>query len=246
MLERGWRVEARELLHITSAKRAPFNLAEPRSRCPKCGHLITAWQNIPIISWLILRGRCHHCGGQVSARYPLVEALTLMMSLVVLGLWGYQWLTAGLLLFTWGLIALTFIDYDTQLLPDQITLPLMWGGILSALAFGHITLVDSIIGAVVGYLVLWALYWAFKLATGKEGMGYGDFKLLAALGAWLGWQTLPAIALIASLAGLIYALVSIILRAMRREEPIAFGPFLATAGWVTLIFREELIGYYLI
>ena len=246
MLETQWRTEARELLHITTAKPAPFNLVEPRSRCPKCGQLISAWQNIPILSWLALRGRCHHCHAAISPRYPFVEALTLALSLVVLGLWGYQWLTAALLLLTWGLIALTFIDYDTQLLPDQITLPLMWCGILSALVFDHLTLADSIVGAVSGYLLLWALYWSFKLLTGKEGMGYGDFKLLAALGAWVGWQALPAVVLIASLVGLLYAVASILLKAMRREEPIPFGPFLATAGWVTLIYRQQLISFYLV
>ena len=247
MLERGWRDEARAILQISDPvdDAEPFNLLVPRSRCPRCQQLISAWQNIPILSWLILRGKCHHCGEPISLRYPAIELLTLIMSSLVLTTWGYQWLTLALLLFTWVLIALTFIDFDTQLLPDQITLPLVWGGVLVALVFDHVAIGDSVIGAVVGYTSLWSLYWIHKLITGKEGMGYGDFKLLAALGAWLGWQALPGVILLASVAGLLYALLCVALRGMRREDPIPFGPFLAAAGWVTLLFRDEVLAFYL-
>ena len=162
------------------------------------------------------------------------------MSLVIFNQWGCQWLTVAFLFFTWFLIVAAIIDYDTQLLPDQITLPLLWGGILSALVWSHITLANSVVGAISGYLALWILYWGFKLATGKEGLGYGDFKFLAALGAWLGWQAIPAIVLVASILGLAYGTGSIILGLARRNEPIPFGPFLAVAGWVTLIFYQEL------
>lgn len=162
------------------------------------------------------------------------------MSLLIFNQWGYQWLTVGFLFFTWCLIVVAFIDYDTQLLPDQITLPLMWSGILSALVWSHITLANSIIGAIAGYLALWVLYWGFRLVTGKEGMGYGDFKFLAALGAWLGWQAIPAIVLMASILGIAYGTGSIVLGLTRRHEPIPFGPFLAVAGWVTLIFHQQL------
>ncbi|MCZ6887853.1 MAG: A24 family peptidase [Gammaproteobacteria bacterium] len=247
MLERGWRDEARAILQISDPvdDAEPFNLLVPRSHCPRCQQLISAWQNIPILSWLILRGKCHHCGEPISLRYPAIELLTLIMSALVLATWGYQWLTLALLLFTWVLIALTFIDFDTQLLPDQITLPLVWGGVLVALVFDHVAISDSVIGAVVGYTSLWSLYWIHKLITGKEGMGYGDFKLLAALGAWLGWQALPGVILLASVAGLLYALLCVALRGMRREDPIPFGPFLATAGWVTLLFRDDVLAFYL-
>ena len=244
MLERDWRTHARELLGVpaeSSGPEGPFNLAVPRSRCPECKRAIGLRYNIPIVSWLVLRARCPYCSSGIPVRYPLVEAATVLTGLCVLHAFGYEWLTVALLFYTSSLIALGCIDMETQLLPDEITIPLLWGGVLTALAFGHISLADSILGAVVGYMALWIVYWAFKLLTGREGMGHGDFKLLAALGAWLGWQALPAVVLIASLTGLLYAAVALVRRTIKRDQPIPFGPFLATSGWVTLLFREQLI-----
>ncbi len=244
MLERDWRAHARELLEMPpepSESESRFNLAVPRSQCPQCEHPIELWHNIPILSWLILRGRCSHCGWRIPLRYPLVEAVTVLAGLGVLQVFGYEWLTVALLFYTLSLIALGCIDMETQLLPDEITIPLLWSGVLTALVFGHVSPADSIVGAVVGYTALWIVYWAFKLLTGREGMGHGDFKLLAALGAWLGWQALPAVVLLASIAGLLYAAVALARRAIKRDQPIPFGPFLAASGWVTLMFREQLI-----
>ena len=195
---------------------------------------------MPLASWIALRGRCRYCGGRIAARYPIVEALAAALGLVVLEAWGLQWITVGWLFFAWSLIALAFIDRETQLLPDQITLPLLWGGLIAAVLFDHVTPVDAIVGAALGYAVLWALYWAFKGVTGREGMGHGDFKLLAAIGAWLGWPALPAVVLIASTLGLAWAVVAIVRKTMRRQDPMPFGPFLAAGGWLGLVFREEL------
>ena len=224
MLDREWRSEARSMFHISEPTddAEPFNLLTPRSRCPNCLHLISAWQNIPIVSWLVLRGRCGNCRNPISVRYPAIELATLLMSIVVLGAWGYQWLTVALLFYTWSLIALTLIDYDTMLLPDQITVPLLWVGLFTALTVGEIPLSTAVIGAMAGYLSLWSIYWAFKLLTGKEGMGYGDFKLVAALGAWLGWQALPGIILVASVSGLAFAALSMVLKRLRprRADPV--------------------------
>lgn len=245
MLERGWRADARAVLDLdAAAEGGPFNLWRPRSACPACGEAIPWRRNVPLVSWALLRGRCADCGAAIPLRYPLVEALTAAASLVVVHAWGWQWLTVALLFFSWSLIALAVIDIETRLLPDQITLPLLWGGLLAAAVFGPVTPGEAIGGAVVGYLTLWGLYWAFKGLTGKEGMGHGDFKLFAALGAWLGVAALPAVALLASLGGLAYALALIAFKAMRREDPIAFGPFLAAAGWATLLFKEDLMALY--
>ena len=245
MLERGWQADARALLNIEGgAEREAFNLVRPRSACPACGQPIPWRRNVPLVSWLLLRGRCQDCGARISPRYPCVEALTAVLSLLVVHVWGWQWLTVALLFCSWSLIALAVIDFETTLLPDQITLPLLWGGLLSAAVFGQVAPSEAIGGAVVGYLTLWGLYWAFKGLTGKEGMGHGDFKLFAALGAWLGIAALPAVALLASLGGLAYALTLMGFKAMRREDPIPFGPFLAGAGWVTLMFRDELVALY--
>lgn len=244
MLERDWQTHARELLDMapeSSGSEEPFNLAVPRSQCPQCKRPIKLRHNIPVASWLILRARCPYCSFRIPIRYPLVEATMVLAGLCVLHAFGYQWLTVALLFYTSSLIALGCIDMETQLLPDEITIPLLWGGLLTALFFGHISPADSIIGAVVGYTALWLVYWAFKLLTGREGMGHGDFKLLAALGAWLGWQALPAVVLIASITGLLYAAIALVKGAIRRDQPIPFGPFLAAAGWVTLMFREQLI-----
>ncbi|MGD8416367.1 MAG: A24 family peptidase [Pseudomonadales bacterium] len=253
MLNRQWQAEARALLEDGDPE-APvaqetFNLATPRSRCPSCGARIRAWQNIPVISWLLLRGRCSHCGAPISARYPAVELFTGIATLVVLHVYGFTWLGLAAALFTWVLIAATFIDFDTQLLPDQLTLPLLWLGIIVNMSdgFGAGAIVDlnaALVGAMAGYLFLWTTYWGFKLITGKEGMGYGDFKLLAAIGAWMGWQIIPGTILIAAGTGLVYAAIITVLGRRARAQPIAFGPFLAIAGWVCLVNRDTVLSFF--
>ena len=249
MLEREWGIQARSILEIdpSDEQAEPFNLMVPRSRCPTCSHQITALENIPVLSWLFLRGKCSDCKTPISIRYPAIELATMLASLVVALLFGFTWFGLFALIFTWILIAATFIDYDTTLLPDQLTYPLLWLGLIANGFFtGIVSLQDAVIGAIAGYLFLWGTYWAFKLITGKEGMGYGDFKLFAALGAWLGWQVLPSITLIAAGLGLIYALSRVLTAKQTSQDPIAFGPFLATAGWVTLIFRDTVLGVFLL
>ena len=257
MLEAQWTTQAKahlaenenEALAIAEAANGGerFNLMVPRSRCPGCNAPIKSWQNVPVVSWLWLRGKCGSCSTPISARYPAIELLTAVMSVAVVASFGFTAIGLAALLFTWTLIAATFIDFDTQLLPDQLTLPLLWLGLLFNLGVwvwsGFVSLPDAVVGAAAGYLFLWVTYWAFKLATGKEGMGYGDFKLLAAIGAWLGWQVLPATILIASVAGLLYALFGIVRRNKQASQPIAFGPFLAVGGWVCLIFRDTVLGF---
>ena len=251
MMERSWRQEFNDYFADAAAEPQPeasaqatYNLVLPRSACPHCGHTITALENIPLLSWLWLRGRCRSCQAPISARYPLVELLTGLVSLAIALTQPTGLALLGALLLSWTLIALTFIDLDKMLLPDQLTLPLLWLGLLLNLVGTFASLTDAVIGAAAGYLVLWSLYWGFKLLTGKEGMGYGDFKLLAALGAWLGWQCLPLILILSSLVG---ALVGITLIALRRHEqanPIPFGPYLAMAGWIALLWGEPLINWY--
>ena len=223
-----------------------FNLLVPRSRCPSCGASISALQNIPVVSWLVLRGRCAGCANPILVRYPAVELLTAVATLYVLALFGYTWLGLAVLYLTWSLIALTFIDFDTQLLPDQMTLPLLWLGLIVNVGDnGLVSLTDAVAGAVAGYLMLWSVYWIFKLVTGKEGMGHGDFKLLAAAGAWAGWQVLPGVVLIASVAGLAYALTTSVLGKRKNGAAIAFGPFLAIGAWVAILQRDMLLNLYL-
>lgn len=248
MLERDWRAQAREILELEAEPHETrFNLSVPRSRCPDCGHRIRFWENIPVLSWLALRGRCSGCQTAISWRYPGVELLTAILTLATLSVFGFTAFGIATCLLTWCLIALTFIDYDTKYLPDQITLPLVWLGLFShGFLGGPLQLHDAVLGAVAGYLFLWLTYWGFKLVTGREGMGYGDFKLLAALGAWLGWLALPSIILIAAATGLLYALVRFLLSLQKTSEPIPFGPFLALAGWVTLIFRDSVLGLFLL
>jgi len=243
MLKREWRTQASEVLELdTPAELGPtFNLMTPRSRCPTCAITIPARHNIPVISWILLRGRCANCHAPISPRYPLVELLTAIASIAVIAVYGYTWLGAAALVFTWSIIALTFIDFDTQLLPDQITLPLLWLGLTVNLLGGFTDLTSAVVGAMVGYLVLWSIYWAFKLITGKEGMGYGDFKLLAAMGAWFGWQTLPMLVLISSIVGILLGGTFLLVR--RSREAIPFGPYLAIAGWVTLLERDRVIAF---
>jgi leader peptidase (prepilin peptidase)/N-methyltransferase len=223
----------------------PYNLVSPRSACPKCGHKITALQNIPVLSWLWLRGRCAGCGTSISARYPVVEAITGLISGYVAWRFGFSVATVGALLFCWALIAATFIDFDTQLLPDDITLPLLWAGLLFNLGATFTPLPSAVIGAIAGYLVLWSVYWVFKYATGKEGMGYGDFKLLAAIGAWLGWKMLPAVILLSSLVGAVVGLLLIWLAKHGRQVPIPFGPYLAAAGIIALLWGDAINRAYL-
>jgi leader peptidase (prepilin peptidase)/N-methyltransferase len=248
---------ARDLPGTTPAVAArvrpqPFNLVVPRSACPACHAPIRAIHNIPLLSWLLLRGKCASCGAPISARYPLIEALTGVLSALVAWKFGFGWPAGAALVLTWYLIALTFIDIDHQLLPDSLTLPLLWLGLLlslwSAQAAGLPVPVDtrsSVIGAMAGYVSLWSVYHLFRLLTGKDGMGYGDFKLFAALGAWLGWQMLLPIILIASGIGAIVGLALIVLRRQSRSTPIPFGPFLAGAGWLMLMFGQPVITGYL-
>ena len=247
MLEREWQAEYRGYFtpEEEQATEPRYNLMVPRSACPHCGHAITALENIPLLSWLWLKGRCSECQAPISARYPLVELLTALLSVAVAMVISPGWGTLAALLLTWVLVALTFIDLDKMLLPDQLTLPLLWGGLLFNLIGGFAPLADAVIGAMAGYLVLWSLYWAFKLLTGKEGMGYGDFKLLAALGAWLGWQALPIILLLSSLVGAIIGISLIALRKHHQGNPIPFGPYLAIAGWIALLWGDTITRWYL-
>jgi leader peptidase (prepilin peptidase)/N-methyltransferase len=233
------------------ARPAPYNLVVPRSACPRCKAPITALQNIPVVSWLALRGKCAHCKAPISARYPLVELATGVLSGFIAWHFGFGFACLAALVFTWFLIALTMIDFDTRFLPDQLTYPLLWAGLLVSLSHpvwsdgaAPLTPRDCIIGAAAGYLALWSVYWAFKLLTGKEGMGYGDFKLFAALGAWLGWQMLLPILLIASGVGAVIGIVVMIRQRRGRDMQIAFGPFLAIAGWLTLVVGHELVAKY--
>ena len=219
-----------------------FNLVFPRSRCPHCGHQIRAVENIPVVSWLVLRGRCSACGAGIAMRYPLVEAGTALATCVIVAVLGPTWAAVWALLFTWALIALALIDLDTQLLPDSIVLPLLWLGLLVNVSAVFTPLADAVIGAAIGYGTLWALYWAFKLLTGKEGMGYGDFKLMGAMGAWLGWAALPGVVLLASLTGIIAAVVLMLRGSMERETPMPFGPFIAAAGWLAMVLTAAPVG----
>jgi len=258
MLDREWRAQCAELAgHDPHASTVAadagerFNLVVPRSACPSCKAPITALQNIPLLSWLLLRGRCARCGAAISVRYPLVELLTGILSAWVAARFGFCLAALAALLLTWFLIALTFIDIDHQLLPDSLTLPLLWIGLTLSLwspQGGTALAVDvrsSLIGAVAGYLSLWSVYHLFRLVTGKEGMGYGDFKLLAALGAWLGWQMLLPVILIAAVAGAVVGIAMLAIRRQSRATPIPFGPFLAAAGWLVLMFGHGLVGRYL-
>ena len=246
MMEQDWQLQCAELRGETPSTATPFNLARPRSRCPHCGHSISALENIPLLSYLlILRGKCSACGARISLRYPLVETLTGVLSAYAVWHFGPGITAVGAMLLIWALIALTFIDLDTQLLPDSITLPLLWLGLAFNLESTYTDLPSAVIGAMAGYLALWSVFWLFKLATGKEGMGYGDFKLLAALGAWLGWQMLPAIILLSSVVGALAGILLIILARHGRNVPIPFGPYLAAAGLIALFWGKTLTESYL-
>jgi leader peptidase (prepilin peptidase) / N-methyltransferase len=252
MLERGWRRECLALDGKEPPAEAPYDLIRPRSACPGCKAPITALQNIPVVSWLALKGRCAGCKNPISARYPLVELFTALLSAVVAWQFGATWTTAAALVLTWFLIALAFIDIDTQLLPDNMTLPLLWLGLLVALILPHaegarlpVDLRTAVIGAMAGYLSLWSVYHLFRLVTGKEGMGYGDFKLLAALGAWLGWQMLLPLIVAAAGVGALIGIAAVAFGQRGRGVPMAFGPYLAAAGWLMLVFGEPLLESYL-
>jgi leader peptidase (prepilin peptidase)/N-methyltransferase len=245
MMERDWHDQCAELRGEETTESEALSLVRPRSRCPNCGHAITAFENIPILSWLVLRGRCSDCRTPISVRYPIVEALTGALTAYAAVHFGFGWTAAGAIVLIWCLIALTFIDFDTQLLPDSITLPLLWAGLLINLSGTFTDLPSSVLGAIIGYLSLWSVYWGFKLTTGKEGMGYGDFKLLAALGAWLGWQMLPLIILLSSLVGAVVGVALIVLAKQGRNVPIPFGPYLAAAGLLALFWGKELTQSYL-
>lgn len=252
MLEREWRAQCEELAGREPAPQPAYNLIVPRSACPSCRAPITALQNVPVVSWLMLRGRCAGCGAAISARYPLVELLTGLLSAAVAWKFGHGWPMLAALVLTWFLVALTFIDLDTQLLPDNLTLPLLWIGLALSLAAPAVPAAavpvdprSSIIGALAGYLSLWSVYQLFRLVTGKEGMGYGDFKLLAALGAWLGWKMLLPIVLASAVVGAVVGIVLIIRHGRDRQQPMAFGPYLAAAGWLMLMFGHEVVDRYL-
>jgi len=245
MMEREWQQQCAELNGQPAETSATYNLVVPRSACPHCNHAISALENIPVISYLLLRGKCAGCAASISPRYPIVEAVSGLLSAYAAWHFGFGLAGIAAIILMWALIALTFIDFDTQLLPDSITLPLLWLGLLLNLNGAFTSLPHALIGAVVGYLVLWSVYWAFKLTTGKEGMGYGDFKLLAALGAWLGWTMLPLIILLSSLVGAVIGIALIVFLKHGRNIPIPFGPYLAGGGLIALFWGQALTQSYL-
>lgn len=258
MMEREWRAQCAELVNSPASSPAPaaaeqrFDLLTPRSRCPSCGKPITALQNIPVISYLFLRGRCAHCRASISARYPIIELMTAVLAGFAAWRFGFGVEAAAAVLLTFALIAVSVIDIDHQIIPDSISLPLVWIGLLLSLfhpvAGTDVLFIDpktAIVGALAGYLSLWSVYHLFRLLTGKEGMGYGDFKLLAALGAWLGWQVLPLIILLSAVVGACVGLSMILLRGRDRNIPIPFGPYLAAAGWIAMVYGREIIDWYL-
>ena len=247
MMETAWNRECREHAGISADtdEQQRFNLLTPASRCPQCDHRISALENIPLISYLFLKGRCSGCGTSISIRYPAVELATAILSVVTALHFGYSLQTVAALGFTWALIALFLIDFDHQILPDSITLPLLWTGLLLSLFNLFVDSHNSIVGAIAGYLALWTIFHAFKLLTGKEGMGYGDFKLLAALGAWVGWQSLPVVILFSSVVGAAIGISLILFKGRDHSQPMPFGPFLAAAGWMTLLWGNDIIRLYL-
>jgi len=246
MLERQWRAECAELSGSTAPPPAArYDLVVPRSECPKCGHGITALQNIPLVSYVFLRGKCAYCDAPISLRYPIVEALSAALAGYIAWRYGMSTAMLGALIFAWAMVALAFIDLDTFYLPDSITLPLLWAGLLFNTGAAFTDLRSAVIGAAAGYLALWSVFWAYKLATGKEGMGYGDFKLLAAIGAWVGWKMLPQVILISSIVGAAVGITLIAFARHGRDKPIPFGPYLAVAGLVALFWGEQINRQYL-
>lgn len=246
MMQRSWESQCQELLELEPSPRERFDLIKPDSRCPHCGSKIGPLENIPLISYMLQRGRCKHCHEPISPRYPVIEVFTAVLSAVTAWHFGFGPAALFAVLLTWALIAMSFIDIDHQLLPDDITLPFLWLGMALSL-FGIFTDMQSaIIGAMAGYLSLWLVYQLFKLATGKEGMGYGDFKLFALLGAWLGWQSLPLVLLLSSLVGAVLGISLILFRGRDRQLPIPFGPYLAAAGWIALLWGNDITQAYLL
>ncbi|KXU37322.1 methyltransferase [Ventosimonas gracilis] len=246
MLLRDWQVQAREVLGLPAEpQQSTFNLMLPRSRCPHCGHAIRSWENIPLFSYLMLGGKCANCKTSISLRYPLVELFAGLISALVVWHFGLNWQAAAMLLLSWGLLAMSLIDADHQLLPDALVLPLLWLGLLVNSQGLFVPLADALWGAALGYLSLWSIYWLFKLITGKEGMGYGDFKLLAMLGAWGGWQVLPMTVLLSSLTGAVLGIIFLRLRGQDSNTTLPFGPYLALAGWLALLFGEQISSHYL-
>jgi leader peptidase (prepilin peptidase) / N-methyltransferase len=245
IMQRDWEVQCAELRGEKPAEQEPFNLALPRSRCPACAHPITALQNIPIASYVALGGKCAACGARISLRYPLIEALSGLAGAYAAWHFGFGPGAFAAMAFCWCMIALAFIDFDTQLLPDSITLPLVWAGLLLNLSGTFADLGAAVTGATAGYLSLWSVYWGFRIVTGKEGMGFGDFKLLAAIGAWLGWQMLPLVVLASSLVGAVTGIALIVVAKHGRNVPIPFGPYLAVAGTVALFWGKPLTYAYL-
>ncbi|MEH6708146.1 MAG: A24 family peptidase [Alloalcanivorax venustensis] len=250
MMEATWRQEARELLDQPAPKGEAeppiFNLVTPGSHCPHCNHRIRWYENVPVVSWALLKGRCSGCKAAISKRYPIIELLTALVAGLCAWRFGYDPWLIFMLYGSFTLLALAVIDLDTTLLPDDLTYPLLWAGLLAAvLGISPVSLSDAVIGAMAGYLALWSLYWVFKLLTGKEGMGYGDFKLLAALGAWLGWQYLPVVVLLSSVVGLVFAVSMMASGSVKRDQGIPFGPYLAIAGWIALLWGEVIVSSYL-
>lgn len=246
MLEREWRAQAHEVLGLPAEPAGPtYNLMLPHSCCPHCNHPIRPWENIPLLSYLLLKGRCAHCRGAISARYPLTELASGLLCTLVAWHFGFGWQAAALMLLSCGLLAMSLIDADHQLLPDVLVLPLLWLGLIVN-SFGlFTTLPDALWGAVIGYLSLWSVFWLFKLATGKDGMGHGDFKLLALLGAWGGWQILPMTLLMSSLVGVFCGLILMRMRKAQASTPMPFGPYLAIAGWIALLWGGQITDFYL-
>ncbi|MBK3845169.1 prepilin peptidase [Stutzerimonas xanthomarina] len=245
MMQRDWRAQAREFLELPVEPTTTFNLILPNSHCPQCDHEIRPWENIPLVSWLALRGKCSSCRAPISSRYPLVELLCGVLSGYVAWHFGFSWQAGAMLLLTWGLLAMSMIDVDHQLLPDSLVLPLLWLGLIVNYFGLFAPLPDAVWGAVAGYLSLWSVYWLFKLVTGKEGMGYGDFKLLAMLGAWGGWQVLPLTILLSSVVGAVLGTIMLRIQKADSGTTIPFGPYLAIAGWVALLWGGEITSAYL-
>ena len=245
MMEREWAAQCAELRGEALGDSKPYSLARPRSHCPACGHQITVTENIPIVSWLVLRGRCSACGTRISVRYPLIELAAGVCAAYCAVRYGPGLAAVAAMIFLWTILAASAIDIDTQLLPDSITLPLLWLGLLVNIPGTFVDLKSAVIGAAAGYLILWSVYWAFKFATGKEGMGFGDFKLLAAIGAWCGWQNLPLTILASSLIGAIVGIALIVLARRGRNVPIPFGPYLGAAGVVSLLWGQPLTRQWL-
>ena len=245
MMQRDWRAQAREYLELPAEPVSTFNLILPNSHCPQCDHEIRPWENVPLVSWLALRGKCSSCRAPISSRYPFVELLCGLLSGYVAWHFGFSWQAGAMLLLTWGLLAMSMIDVDHQLLPDSLVLPLLWLGLIVNYFGLFAPLPDAMWGAVAGYLSLWSVYWLFKLVTGKEGMGYGDFKLLAMLGAWGGWQVLPLTILLSSVVGAVLGTIMLRMQKADSGTTIPFGPYLAIAGWVALLWGDQITAAYL-